>query len=82
MRSIVTSEDQPHHCHKMSPSKYSRPFTVVVEGNIGSGKSTFLSHFSSKQPEDQGGEDGLVDILAEPVNKWRDVDGHNLLEVS
>ena len=66
----------------MSPSKYSRPFTVVVEGNIGSGKSTFLSHFSSKQPEDQGGEDGLVDILAEPVNKWRDVDGHNLLEVS
>jgi deoxynucleoside kinase len=44
-----------------------------VEGNIGSGKSTFLSQFS-----------GLanVDVLTEPVAMWRNVGGrHNLLQL-
>lgn len=48
-----------------------RPFTVIVEGNIGSGKTTFLQHFS-KFPK--------VDLLTEPVDKWRDLNGYNLLQ--
>jgi hypothetical protein len=51
----------------------SRPFTIVVEGNIGSGKSTFLSQFSHLNN---------VDVLMEPIEKWCNVDGrHNLLQV-
>lgn len=45
-------------------------FTVCVEGNIGCGKSTLLKHFS--QFDD-------VEVLQEPVEKWRDVRGYNLL---
>lgn len=47
-----------------------RPFTVIVEGNVGSGKTTFLEYFS-KYPE--------VCVLAEPVESWRNLNGHNLL---
>jgi len=49
-----------------------RPFTVVVEGNIGCGKTTFLQHFAKYDS---------VDILKEPVDEWRDVEGHNLLQL-
>lgn len=47
-----------------------RPFTVSIEGNIGSGKSTFLKHFAS-----------IPDVATyqEPLWKWTDVGGHNLL---
>lgn len=45
-------------------------FTVAVEGNIGSGKTTFLEHFSK--------HDGVC-VLAEPVEQWRNLNGHNLL---
>lgn len=46
-----------------------RPFTVFVEGNIGSGKTTFLNHFANAD----------VQLLSEPVEMWRNVEGHNLL---
>jgi septin family protein len=46
-----------------------QPFTVFVEGNIGSGKTTFLNHFANAD----------VDLLSEPVEMWRNVEGHNLL---
>lgn len=45
-------------------------FTVCVEGNIGSGKSTLLKHFS---------EFSDVEVFQEPVQRWRDVRGYNLL---
>lgn len=48
----------------------SRPFTVLVEGNIGSGKTTFVEHF--KQFED-------ISLLTEPVEEWRNLRGWNLL---
>ncbi|XP_076284482.1 deoxynucleoside kinase isoform X1 [Lasioglossum baleicum] len=51
---------------------YKRPFTVCIEGNIGSGKTTFLSHF--KQFND-------TTVLEEPVELWRDIAGTNLLEM-
>lgn len=46
------------------------PFTVFVEGNIGSGKTTFLEHF--RQFED-------ITLLTEPVEEWRNLRGWNLL---
>ncbi|XP_063239210.1 thymidine kinase 2, mitochondrial-like isoform X3 [Bacillus rossius redtenbacheri] len=52
-------------------TKPSQPITVVVEGNIGSGKTTFLNHFSKLND--------LCAIFPEPVELWRDVKGHNLL---
>ena len=56
-----------------SRMKDSRPFTVVVEGNIGCGKTTFLDHFSQYSER--------VEVLTEPVDRWRDVNGHNLLSL-
>ncbi|XP_043227068.1 deoxynucleoside kinase-like isoform X3 [Amphibalanus amphitrite] len=54
---------------KMSAGK---KITICVEGNIGSGKTTLLDHFA-QFPE--------VKTISEPVNKWRDAGGHNLLEL-
>ncbi|XP_076666264.1 deoxynucleoside kinase [Andrena cerasifolii] len=51
---------------------YKRPFTVCIEGNIGSGKTTFLSHFKKFNN---------TTVLQEPVELWRDVAGTNLLEL-
>lgn len=46
------------------------PFTVFIEGNIGSGKTTFLNHFKKFDN---------VCLLTEPVEKWRNCGGVNLL---
>lgn len=51
-------------------ARYSRPFTVAVEGNIGSGKTTFIKHFSKFNS---------VALFSEPIDMWRNCDGHNLL---
>ncbi|XP_015584810.1 deoxynucleoside kinase isoform X2 [Cephus cinctus] len=51
---------------------YKRPFTVCIEGNIGSGKTTFINEF--KQYND-------TTVLQEPVELWRNVSGTNLLEL-
>lgn len=48
----------------------SRPFTVSIEGNIGSGKSTFLKYFSSMPG---------VATHQEPIDLWTNLKGHNLL---
>ncbi|CAL8101535.1 unnamed protein product [Orchesella dallaii] len=48
------------------------PITVCVEGNIGSGKTTFLKHFK-KFPD--------VCVFDEPISKWRDCQGYNLLDL-
>jgi len=48
---------------------YSNPFTICIEGNIGSGKTTFLNHFRSFN----------ATILEEPVDLWRNVAEVNLL---
>lgn len=47
-----------------------RPYTVLVEGNIGCGKTTFLEYFKKYEN---------VCVLAEPVDLWRNCNGHNLL---
>ncbi|XP_020906485.1 thymidine kinase 2, mitochondrial [Exaiptasia diaphana] len=45
---------------------------VAVEGNIGSGKTTLLKYFR-KNP--------LVEVLEEPVKKWQNVHGDNILDL-
>lgn len=50
----------------------SKPLSVIIEGNIACGKTTFLNHF--KKFED-------VAILTEPVEMWRNCRGHNLLDL-
>lgn len=47
-------------------------FTVCVEGNIASGKTSLIEYYSEKADKD-------LEIWKEPVNKWRNVHGHNLL---
>ena len=47
-----------------------KKITICVEGNIGSGKTTLLEHFS-QYPD--------VKTISEPVEKWRNARGHNLL---
>jgi len=51
-----------------------RPYTIIVEGNIGSGKTTFLEPFSLHHED-------MVEVLAEPVDLWRNCQGHNLLQL-
>ena len=66
----------PTNIHKRIESKgdtnEKRPFTIVVEGNIGSGKTTFLEHFNKHE---------VVEVVTEPVEEWRNVQGHNLLQL-
>ena len=46
-------------------------FTILVEGNIGAGKTEFLKQFKDIKE---------VDVLEEPVEKWKNLDGINLLK--
>ncbi|GLD65207.1 thymidine kinase 2, mitochondrial isoform X1 [Lates japonicus] len=43
---------------------------VCIEGNIASGKTTCLEYFSKTSN---------IEVLTEPVSKWRNVRGHNPL---
>lgn len=49
-----------------------RPLKISIEGNIGSGKSTFLNYFKQYP---------FVETYGEPLALWRNVQGHNLLEL-
>lgn len=49
-----------------------RCFTICIEGNIGSGKTTFLQHFNTFHN---------TEVIAEPIGQWRNVAGANLLEL-
>lgn len=49
---------------------YGSPLVIAVEGNIGSGKSTFLSYCETKS---------YIEVYPEPLDKWRNVKGDNLL---
>jgi len=49
-----------------------KPFTVNVEGIVGTGKSTLLRYF---QPYPS------IDVLPEPVSKWTDLNGTDMLQL-
>ena len=59
-----------------APATSKRPFTVMVEGNIGSGKSTYLKHFTKEAKLSDN-----VEVVMEPVEKWRNLNTHNLLQM-
>lgn len=59
---MAVNENQSH--------RHGPPYTVFIEGNVGSGKTTFLEHFSDCPN---------VYLAREPVHKWQDVRGHNFL---
>ncbi|OWF55155.1 thymidine kinase 2, mitochondrial-like [Mizuhopecten yessoensis] len=84
-RSLTVSIMGKANCkktQKLSPTLYGdhmtaalstnpdKVLTICVEGNIASGKTTFLEHF--KKYSD-------VQVYEEPVKKWRNVEGHNVL---
>lgn len=51
--------------------KRNKSFTVCIEGNIGSGKTTFLEHFKKFS--------NIIETNGEPVQKWREFHGYNPL---
>ncbi|XP_020287740.1 deoxynucleoside kinase-like isoform X4 [Pseudomyrmex gracilis] len=55
-----------------SQELYTNPITIYIEGNIGSGKTTFLTHFQKIKD---------ATILEEPVSLWQNVAGVNLLDL-
>ncbi|CAL8094805.1 unnamed protein product [Orchesella dallaii] len=56
--------------------KGNRVITVSVDGNISSGKSTLVSNLKELFPKDFSFQ---VELVPEPLEKWTDLQGHNLL---
>lgn len=63
---------------KESSSRQKKKVTICVEGNISVGKSTFLQKIANERIELRD----LVEIVPEPVGKWKDVgpEHFNLLD--
>ncbi|XP_066493070.1 thymidine kinase 2, mitochondrial [Tiliqua scincoides] len=71
-------------CHSMAgrpqdprwtPEKYlangqKKKTVICIEGNIASGKTTCLDYFAKNTN---------IEVLTEPVSKWRNIHGHNIL---
>ncbi|XP_028812899.1 thymidine kinase 2, mitochondrial isoform X2 [Denticeps clupeoides] len=63
------SSDAPAQ-RKLVRSGEERKPVICIEGNIASGKTTCLEYFSRTSD---------IEVLTEPISKWRDVRGHNPL---
>lgn len=70
LRPFVSSDTPYSTATRMTEHCARRPYTVFVEGNVGSGKTTFLEQFTDCPN---------VCLAKEPVHKWQDVRGHNFL---
>ena len=57
----------PTASRKMSsmPTNSNKPYTVIVEGNIGSGKTTFFYFFLKHK--------NIIEVCPEPVEKWQNL---------
>ena len=66
-----------HHCRTVAEAlaalpyapRPARPVKLAVEGNIGAGKSTFLSIMSDPVLELQD----IIEVVPEPVEQWQSV---------
>ncbi|XP_066184111.1 LOW QUALITY PROTEIN: thymidine kinase 2, mitochondrial [Sylvia atricapilla] len=56
--------------HKHLIKKDARKRIICIEGNIASGKTTCLDYFAQTTS---------IEVLKEPLAKWRNVRGHNIL---
>ena len=54
-----------------------RQFNVVVEGNVGSGKSTFIEYLQKAFPS----LNSISEIHEEPIKQWQNFKGFNLLKL-
>lgn len=63
-------DESSPHWRVSAASRTARPYTVFIEGNVGSGKTTFLEHFADCPN---------VYAVKEPLHKWQNVRGHNFL---
>ena len=59
-------------CVLININLFSKPKLIVVEGNIGVGKSTFLKMMSSFLPN--------ATFISEACNEWQNISGYNLLD--
>ncbi|XP_051816079.1 thymidine kinase 2, mitochondrial isoform X2 [Acanthochromis polyacanthus] len=56
--------------HRLVSNAEDKKTVICIEGNIASGKTTCLEYFSKTSN---------IEVLTEPVSKWRNVRGHNPL---
>ncbi|XP_005947879.1 thymidine kinase 2, mitochondrial isoform X1 [Haplochromis burtoni] len=68
--SRARSGTRPGAAGKLLRDGEDRKAVICVEGNIASGKTTCLEYFSKTSS---------IEVLTEPISKWRDVRGHNPL---
>ncbi|XP_074595238.1 deoxynucleoside kinase [Brevipalpus obovatus] len=68
---INTSTSLLNHSINATESMEPKGTTIVVEGNIGSGKTTVIELLRQK---------GKAAFIAEPVKKWTNLNGENLLQ--
>ncbi|XP_035252718.1 thymidine kinase 2, mitochondrial isoform X1 [Anguilla anguilla] len=61
---------QHNSTRKLVSNREEEKLVICIEGNIASGKTTCLEHFSKTSD---------IEVLTEPVSKWRNVQGHNPL---
>ncbi|KAK3729574.1 hypothetical protein QZH41_017191 [Actinostola sp. cb2023] len=69
IKDIMRGEE---HCTLPENHLRDRNITIAVEGNIGSGKTTLLKYFR---------QNPMVEVIEEPVKKWQNVGGQNLLSL-
>ena len=62
----------------LSINKKPKLLTISVDGNISSGKSTLVSTLEDIFPKDFK---YAVETVPEPLEKWTNLQGHNLLEM-
>ncbi|TRY59763.1 hypothetical protein DNTS_027172 [Danionella cerebrum] len=55
---------------KLARNGEQKKSVICLEGNIASGKTTCLEYFSKTSN---------IEVLTEPVSKWRNINGHNPL---
>ncbi|XP_046898313.1 thymidine kinase 2, mitochondrial isoform X1 [Hypomesus transpacificus] len=66
-----THSNNTHHItRKLVRNGEEKKAVICIEGNIASGKTTCLEYFSKTNN---------IEVLTEPVSKWRNVRGHNPL---
>nr|ACO11637.1 Deoxynucleoside kinase [Caligus rogercresseyi] len=67
------------HCRRLHSNETllkKKPYTIVVEGNIGAGKTTFLQNIKDFSPPD------LIHVTDEPVLEWKTYKGkYDLLDM-